>query len=148
MDETKGMSVKGILRLILAKLDRLENSVSAASEYMTTALADLDTQMVELQTRLSGDAQALKDAIAELDLAEADTAALTAAADRVSHTADLVSGLAQPSAVVDETQPEVITDPIPAEETGTTPTDGTPAQETPAQGETPAQTTPSPTDFV
>ncbi len=103
--------------------------MSAASDYMTTALTSLDTQLTELQTRLAADAQELQDAIAALDLAGQDTTALTAAADRVSATATLVSGLAQPTAVTDETQPDAVVEPIPV--TSDPATDVPPAEQTP-----------------
>ena len=70
---------RALLRLILSTVERVEKIVSAASDYMTTALASLDTQLTELQTRLAADAQELQDAIAALDLAGQDTTALTAA---------------------------------------------------------------------
>ena len=111
-----GLSKRSLLLLILRTLERVENIVSTASEYMTNALASLDTQLTDLQTRLAGDAAALAAAIAALDLSQADSAALTAAADRVAATATLVSGLAQPTAVVDEAQPAAVVEPIPAEE--------------------------------
>ncbi len=96
--------------------------MSNASDYMQQALAQLDDQMVGLQERLAADAAELQAALDQLASSSADTAALQAAADKVKQTADLVSGLAQPSAVADPEQPEVVAEPVPpAEETPQTP---------------------------
>ena len=122
------LNKRELLCLILSTIERVELKLSAASEYMTAALESLDVQMNDLRTRLTGDAQTLADAIAALNLSQADSAALTAAADRVQATAVLVAGLAQPTAVADENQPDVTVDPIPAE----APATDAPAEQDPA----------------
>jgi PAB1-binding protein PBP1 len=115
-DRTQGMTKRAILRLILTTIEQVEKSVSAASDYMSTALTSLDTQLGELQTRMAADAQALQDAVLALNVSQADSAALSAAAARVSATADLVAGLDMPSAVADPAQPDVTVNPVPADE--------------------------------
>lgn len=121
MDRLRYLSRREATRLILSALQRVETKLSATSDYMTTALTALDDQLTQLQGRLTADAQALQDAIASANLAAGDTTALQAAADRVKATADLVGGLAQPSAVADEGQPDVEVTPIPEAETPATP---------------------------
>ena len=93
--------------------------MSATSDYMTAALQSLDVQMEGLKTRLQEDAAELQAAVAAVAEGKADTAALSAAADRVQATAVAVAGLAQPTAVVDEEQPEAEAGELPApEDTG------------------------------
>lgn len=104
-------SDRRLLNLIYASVQRLEIAVSAQTDYMTAALAGLDTQMANLQTRLADEAQQLTDALANATLGTEDEAALNAAAARVQATAELVATLAQPSVVVDPSNP-VTPDPI------------------------------------
>ena len=114
-ERTQELSKRALLELTYDTVLQLRSMMSAASEYMTTALSDLDSQMQGLQSRLAADSQALQDAIARADLGQKDSQALQDAAARVQATADLVSGLAQPSAVADEQQPDVVAEPVPAE---------------------------------
>ena len=97
--------IRRTLKKILDSQTRLEALMSAATEYITSALTNLDTQMSELQARLGADATALQEAlaaaIASAGLAADDEAALTSAADRITATATVVSGLALPSVVAD-----------------------------------------------
>lgn len=116
--DVSDLSKRGILRRILAVVERTENLVTAASEYMHAALDSLDLQMQNLQIRLAADAANLAAALEEVQLAEEDRATLLEAAGRVQATAELVSTLAQPSAVADPAQPDVVANPIPTEGDG------------------------------
>lgn len=124
------LSTRQLLERLVRGQARMEMSLSAASDYMTAALESLDVQMRDLQTRLQADAANLAEQVRLVQEGQADTAALTAAADRVQATAVLVAGLDTPTAVADENQPEV--------EAGDVPTDdpATPAE--PTDPETPA----------
>jgi hypothetical protein len=117
--DVRDLSKRGILRRILAVVERSETLVTAASDYMHAALDSLDLQLSNLQTRLAADAANLRAALEQVTLAEEDRATLLEAAGRVQATAQLVSNLAQPSAVADPAQPDVTAEPIPTE-----PTDG------------------------
>lgn len=110
-----------LLERLVRGQERMEKAMSAASDYMKAALDSLDVQMKDLQTRLTADAQALKDAITGAQLGAEDEAALTAAADRVQATAVLVSQLDMPTPA----------DPTPVDPTPT-PADPTPVDPTPA----------------
>ncbi len=132
------LSKSAILRRILNTVERVELMVSAASDYMVEALSGLDSQMEGLKARLQADAEALQNALSQLDLAEEDSAALVAAADRVNATAQAVSQLAQPSAVADPDQPDVTAEPLPeGETTDTTGGTGGTGEQTPADPTSP-----------
>jgi hypothetical protein len=115
----EGLSKGAMLRRILRIVERTELLVSAASDYMVQALDGLDRQMDSLKARVQADADALQSALADLDLAQEDSEALVAAADRVNATAHAVASLATPSQVADPEQPDVVAEPLPTEnETG------------------------------
>jgi len=113
------LSDRQLLERLVRTQHRMEIAMSATSDYMTAALQSLDVQMEGLKTRLQEDAAELQAAVAAVAEGKADTAALSAAADRVQATAVAVAGLAQPTAVVDEEQPEAEAGELPApEDTG------------------------------
>lgn len=99
------LSDRQLLERLVRTLDRMESSMSAASEYMTAALQSLDTQMQNLQIRLAEEAAELQAAVDAAAAGQLDTDALVAAAAKVQATAELVNTLGQPSAVVDPEDP-------------------------------------------
>lgn len=111
------LSDRQILERVLRSIDRMETNMSAASDYMNAALESLDTQMRLLQERMSGDAEYLAEQIRLVQEGQADTAALSEAAARVQRTAEVVATLDQPSAVVDEEQPDATAGELPEEPT-------------------------------
>ena len=114
------LSKRHLLVRLVRTLDRMETFMSASSDYITAALDSLDVQMSNLQIRLTGDAQALKDAQDALATALANDASdaaaiqeaqaqLSAAADRIQATAVVASNLAQPSVAADPSDPPPVT---------------------------------------
>lgn len=106
------------LDAVLAASLRTEALMTAAKDYIEAALASLDVQMTNLQIRLTQDAEALAQALANAQIAAEDEAALVAAADRIQATAVLVNTLAQPTAVADPDDPAEA-DPLDSDGDGT-----------------------------
>jgi hypothetical protein len=113
------LSDRQLLERLVRQTTRMEIAMSAASEYMTAALESLDVQMRDLKIRLTEDAAELQAAVQAVAEGQEDTAALSAAAARVQATAEAVAGLAQPTAVVDEEQPDETAGELPPVEPGT-----------------------------
>ncbi len=137
LDNVRDLSKMGkrqLLERILRSQERMELLMSQSLDDLRGALDGLDSQMESLKTRLAQEAAELRAALANQE----DSAAIEAAAARIEATAQLVSGLAVPSAVVDPDD-EATAGPLPEAET---PATGTPATETPAT-ETPATEVPA-----
>jgi len=145
------LSDRQLLERLVRAVEGMEISMSAASDYMTEALASLDTQMEGLKNRIQADAEFLAEQVRLVQEGNADTAVLQTAAQRVMATATTVSQLAQPSVVADEEQPDVTAEPVqpvdepvsppPAEQ----PAEPAPVEDAPAAGggeDVPAQAEP------
>lgn len=118
------LSKRALLERIFDIVERTEYLVTAAAEYIKTALDDLDVQMENLKTRLQDDAANLAAALAQAQIGAEDEQVLTDAAARIQATASAVSQLAPPSAVADPDQPDVGADPVTPDQP-TEPTDPT-----------------------
>lgn len=106
------LSKRALLVRILKAVERTENVVTAAADYIKTALDSLDVQLADLQTRLQADAANLQAALAQAQIATEDEQALNDAANRITATATAVSQLDAPSVVADPNQPDVTAGPV------------------------------------
>lgn len=118
------LSDRQLMERIARQLDRIEGKVdqmSVENDYMQAALQGLDVQLGNLGIRLQSQADELKRLVETAADYEQLRQQVNAAADRIQADAVAVSGMAQPSVVVDPDTPDEPTqiptdpaDPIPS----------------------------------
>lgn len=90
---------RALLVRVLEAVQRMETAVSAATDALNVALATLDSQIQDLALRIQASLNDLAAAVDKAALADADEAAITAAADQIQAQASALAQLDVPPAV-------------------------------------------------